>query len=134
MIQTERVRHMVHLQAFHDHEGRDCFPVVKYFCADYVWIHILRAFVSATVTYGLLLAIWGVCHMEQLMADIHTMDLRRFATDVILRYILFVVIYLVCVAAYARIKYTRAKKEMKQYKRHLKRLDASFRRDGGTSS
>ncbi len=132
MIHTERVRHMTHLEAFRVNDGPDTFPIVKYFRTDYVWLHLLRAFVSATVCYGLLLLAWGLCNMELLMDTIHTMDLRAFATDVILRYIVFVAIYLIAVYFYAWISYTHAKKRMKTYNRHLKRLLAHMKQDGGT--
>ena len=133
MIHNERVRHMVQLQAFNERKGSEYFPVVKYFRGDFVGLHMLSAFVSGTVCYGIVLLMWGVCNMEMLMTSIHTMDLKQFATKIVLRYVVFVVLYLIAVYIYAQIKYTRAKKEMKGYNRHLKRVIASFERDGGES-
>ena len=71
--------------------------------------------------------------METLMDSIHTMDLRQFAISILLRYVVFLAIYMIAVFAYAQTKYTRAKKEIKGYNRHLKRLIGSFERDGGES-
>ena len=71
--------------------------------------------------------------MEMLMENIHTMDLKQFVVSVLLRYLLFLMIYLIAVFAYASAKYTRARKEIKGYNRHLKRLIGSFERDGGES-
>ena len=51
----------------------------------------------------------------------------------VLMYLLFLVIYMTAVFAYAQTKYTRARKEVKRYNRHLKRLIGSFERDGGES-
>ena len=51
----------------------------------------------------------------------------------LLRYLLFLIVYLGAVFVYAQTKYTRAKKEIKGYNRHLKRLIGSFERDGGES-
>ena len=133
MIHNERVRHMVQLQAFQDRKGRDYFPIVRYFRGDYVGLHMLRGFVNGTICFGAGLGIWGVCNMEMLMTSIHMMDLKQFAIDVLLRYLLFLVIYLVAIYIYAQIKYSRAKKEVKRYNRHLKRVINSFERDGGES-
>lgn len=133
MIHNERVRHMVKLQAFNDRKGKECFPVVKYFRMDFVGLHLLKGFISGTIAYGIVLLMWGVCNMEMLMGNIHTMDLRQFAIDILLRYLLFLLIYLSAVFAYAETKYARAKKEVKGYSRHLKRLIGSFERDGGES-
>lgn len=124
---------MVQLQAFNDRKGKEYFPVVKYFRRDYVGLHMLKGFVSGTIAYGVMLLMWGVCNMEMLMENVHTMDLKQFAVSVLLRYLLFMLIYLIAVFAYASVKYTRARKEIKGYNRHLKRLIGSFERDGGES-
>ena len=133
MIHNERVRHMVQLQAFYDRKGKEDFPIIKYFRKDYVGLHLLKAFVSGTVAYGVGMLMWGICNMDMLMENIHTMDLKQFAVDILLRYMLFLFIYLVAVFMYAHKKYTRARKEVKGYNRHLKRLIGSFERDGGES-
>ena len=133
MIHNERVRHMVKLQAFNDRKGKEYVPIVKYFRKDYVGLHLLKGFVSGTIAYGVMLLMWGVCNMEMLMENVHTMDLKQFAVSVLLRYLLFMLIYLIAVFAYASAKYTRARKEIKGYNRHLKRLIGSFERDGGES-
>lgn len=133
MIHNERVRHMVKLQAFNDRKGKEDFAVVKYFRRDFVGLHMLKGFVSGTVAYGIGLLMWGLCSMEMLMENIHTMDLRQLVTGILLRYLLFLIIYLTAVFAYAQTKYTRVRKEIKGYNRHLKRLIGSFERDGGES-
>ena len=93
----------------------------------------LKGFISGTAAFGVGLLMWGLCNMEMLMENIHTMDLKQFAVDILLRYMLFLFIYLVAVFMYAHKKYTRARKEVKGYNRHLKRLIGSFERDGGES-
>ena len=133
MIHNERVRHMVQLQAFNDRKGKEDFPVVKYFRRDYVGLHMLKGFLSGTVAYGVMLLMWGICNMEMLMENIHTMDLKQFAITVLLRYVCFLGIYLLVIFVYAEVKYTRTKKVIRGYNRHLKRLIRSFERDGGES-
>ena len=124
---------MVQLQAFSDRKGKEDFPVVRYFRGDYVGLHLLKGFISGTVAYGVGLLMWGICNMEMLMENVHTMDLKQFAITVLLRYLLCLIIYLAAVFVYAKVKYNRAKKEIKGYNRHLKRLIGSFERDGGES-
>ncbi len=131
MIHNERVRRMVQLQAFNDRKGKDVFPVIAYFRRDYVGLHLLKAFVSGTVAFGVILLMWGICNMEMLMESIHTMDLKQFAITIILRYLVCMGIYLAAVFVYAETKYTRTKKEIRGYQRHLKRLIGSYEGDGG---
>ena len=124
---------MVQLQAFNDRKGKEVFPVIRYFRTDFVGLHLLKGFLNATAAYGVLLLMWGICNMEMLMENIHTMDLRQLAVTILLRYVVFLGIYLLAVFVYAEMKYTRAKKEIRGYNRHLKRLIGSFERDGGES-
>ena len=44
MIHNDRVRQMVKLETFEHQKGEQYFSVVKYFCSDYVWLHILKPF------------------------------------------------------------------------------------------
>lgn len=131
MIHTDRVRHMVHLQAFNDQKGKEAFPVAKYFRGDFVGLQLLRAFISGTVCFGIGFLLWGICNMEELLASLHTMDLEQFAIDLVLSYAACMFFYLLAVYIYAQSKYARARKELKTYSRHLKRVIASFERDGG---
>ena len=124
---------MVQLQAFNDRKGKEVFPVIRYFRTDFVGLHLLKGFLNATAAYGVMLLMWGICNMEMLMENIHTMDLRQLAVTILLRYVVFLGIYLLAVFVYAEMKYTRAKKEIRGYNRHLKRLIGSYERDGGES-
>lgn len=124
---------MAKLQAFHDRKGKECYPVIKYFRRDYVGFQLLKGFVSGTIAYGVMMLMWGICNMEMLMETIHTMDLRQFLIDILLRYLLFLIVYLSAVWVYAQTKYNRVQKEIRGYNRHLKRLIRSFERDGGES-
>ena len=133
MIHNERVRHMVKLQAFEDRKGKEYFPVLKYFRRDFVGLHLIRGFLSGTIAYGVCLLMWGLYYMEELMENIHTMDLAKFAVDVLLRYLAFLAVYLIGVFIYAQNKYTRARKALKAYNRHLKWIINSFELDGGDS-
>ena len=133
MIHNERVRHMVKLQAFEDRKGKEYFTVLKYFRRDFVGLHLIRGFLSGTIAYGVCLLMWGLYYMEELMENIHTMDLAKFAVDVLLRYLAFLAVYLIGVFIYAQNKYTRARKELKAYNRHLKWIINSFELDGGDS-
>ena len=83
MIHNERVRHMVKLQAFEDRKGKEYFPVLKYFRRDFVGLHLIRGFLSGTIAYGVCLLMWGLYYMEELMENIHTMDLAKFAVDIL---------------------------------------------------
>lgn len=131
MIHNDRVRQMVKLETFEHQKGEQYFSVVKYFRNDYVWLHILKAFVAGTVSFGLMVGMWALAEMEYLMETIHTMDLQAFAVSLLMKYFVFIGIYLAGIFCYAHATYTRARREVKSYRHHLQRVIKSFEGDGG---
>ncbi|MDD6038581.1 MAG: hypothetical protein PUD20_07320 [bacterium] len=133
MIHNERVRRMVKLQSFEDRKGREYDPVLGYYRNDYVGLHLIKGFVYGTISFGIMLAAWGIGNMAELLANLHTMDIRQFVIDMLLRYLAFIAVYLLGVYAYAHTNYSKAKKEIKRHNRNLKKVIGSFNQDGGES-
>ena len=63
-----------------------------------------------------------MCHIEELMANIDSMDLIAFGTAVLVRYLCFLGAYLIAVDVYANVFYASGRKSMKRHYRRLKRL------------
>ena len=101
MIHNDRVRQMVKLETFEHQKGEQYFSVVKYFRNDYVWLHILKAFVAGTVSFGLMVGMWALAEMEYLMETIHTMNLQVFTLSLLIKYFLFIRINLASIFYYA---------------------------------
>lgn len=122
MIDQERVREMTRLAAYEEHEGKKYRPVTRFFRSDFVGRHLLKGFVSATIVYGLILLMWGICNLEDLIKNLDTMDLIQFATSLLVKYLFFLIAYLIAVDIYANVFYAAGKRSTKRYYRRLKRL------------
>jgi len=122
MIDQERVREMTKLAAYEMHEGRKYEKAMRFFRSDFVARHLLKGFVAATAAYALLLVVWGVCNLEWLLENLDTMDLVGFGTTVLVRYLVFLIVYLVAVDIYANLFYAQGKRNTKRFYRRLKRL------------
>lgn len=122
MIDQERVRDMTKLAAYEMHEGKKYQKAMRYFRSDFVARHLMKGFVAATVAFGLMLAVWVVCNLEELVAGLDTMDLVGFGTTILVRYLVFLIVYLVIVDIYANLFYARGKRNTKRFYRRLKHL------------
>ena len=122
MIDTERVREMTKLSAYETHEGKQYRQAVRYFRSDFVGIHVIKGFFSGTAAFGICLVMWGVYHLEELIAVLGSMDLIQLGTDILVRYLFFLTVYLAAVAIYANVYHAAGTKNMKRYYRRLKRL------------
>ena len=72
--------------------------------------------------------------MEELIADLGSMDLIAFGTSVLVRYIFFLIIYLAVTAVYASVYHAAGKKNMKRYYRRLKRLSRLYDEQEGRAA
>ena len=122
MIDQERVREMTKLAAYEQREGKKYRPVTRYYRGDFAARHLLKGFFCGTVVFGLIFLLWGVCHMDLLMEELDSMNLIAIGTAIFIRYLLFMVVYLVAVDIYANVFYAAGRKSMKRQYRRLKRL------------
>lgn len=122
MIDQERVREMTKLAAYEQREGKKYKKAVCYYRSDFAVRHLLKGFFCGTAVFGIFLVLWGVCHLEELMANIDSMDLIALGTAILVRYLCFLGAYLVAVYIYANVFYASGRKSMKRHYRRLKRL------------
>ena len=94
----------------------------KFFRSDYITIQVLKAILSATICYGLCLALYIFYDFETFMQDLYKIDLVGFAKDVLKYYVVTVVAYGVISYVICSWRYARAKKSLKCYYNNLKKL------------
>ncbi len=127
MLNEERIILMTKMEAYAENEGRKNMQIGRFFRGDYISLQVLKSIVSATVAYVICFALYILYYLEELLQEIYRMDLVAFAKDVLLYYGVFVVAYgLVSYLVYA-YRYARAKKSLKEYYNHLKKLNSLYR-------
>ena len=134
MVDQERVREMTKLAAYEKHEGKRCRLVTRYFRSDFVVRELLKGFLYGTAAFGIILLMWGVCHLEELIGNLDSIDLIQLGTAVLIRYVMFLIVYLVAVDIYANVYNAEGKKRTKRYYRHLKRLGRMYEDHEGHST
>lgn len=122
MIDQERVREMTKLAAYEQREGKKYRQVIRYYRGDFAARHLLKGFLYGTAAFGIFLVLWGVCHMEELLENLDSMDLIAFLTAVLVRYLFFMTAYLLAIDIYANVFYAAGRKSMKRHYRRLKHL------------
>lgn len=122
MIDQERVQEMTKLAAYEQREGKKYRKVIRYYRGDFAARHLLKGFLYGTAAFGIFLLMWGVCNIEELMAELDSMDLVAFGTAILIRYLIFIAVYLIAVDIYANVTYAAGRKSMKRHYRRLKRL------------
>ena len=122
MLNEERVILMTKMASYESNEGKKNMAIGKFFRSDYITIQVLKAILSATICYGLCLALYIFYDFETFMQDLYKIDLVGFAKDVLKYYVVTVVAYGVISYVICSWRYARAKKSLKCYYNNLKKL------------
>ncbi len=126
MVDADRVKLMTRMASYEANEGKYNKHIGSYFRSDYLALQTIKSFIYGTLAYLLVLAIYVIYDLEVFMQDIYNMDLLVFAKGLIVKYIIFIVIYAVLsYVIYAR-RYHIARKSLRCYYNNLNKLSKYY--------
>ncbi len=134
MISKERVRHMTKLAVFEEREGKEYRKMTQYFRRDYVGLEMLKSFLAGTVLFLAVLGVWAVCEMDFLMENINEMDLIAFGTDILIKYLIFIAVYLLITYIVYNMRYTKGRKRIRLFYNRLKKVSRLYESEGRQNS
>ncbi|MCR5374761.1 MAG: hypothetical protein K6E39_05250 [Lachnospiraceae bacterium] len=123
MVNEEKVRLMTKLAVFEENKGKKTIPIGDYYRSDFISKNLLLGFITGTIAYFLLFAIWAVYQGEKLVQRLLALDFGHIIFLVIVFYGIFMVLYLTICYLVGDYRYRRSVKSLKSYKKALKRLE-----------
>ena len=126
MINEQRVILMTRLASYEKREGKKNAKIGNYFRSDYIAIQILKAVVSATLTFGIVFGLYVLYDFETFMQDLYKIDLFAFVRNVVMYYAVFVLGYGILTYIICTWRYAKAKKSLKVYYHNLKKLGSLY--------
>ena len=122
MINEEKVILMTKASLYEEKKGKEKLKIMNYFRHDYISLQMLYGWFFMTVSFVLCTALWGACHMEYLMDNLHKMDLKSFGLTVMFLYVLVVAVYLCILYGVCSYRYYTAKKSVSSYAQSLRKI------------
>ncbi|MCI9547005.1 MAG: hypothetical protein HFH60_10030 [Lachnospiraceae bacterium] len=129
MLNVEKVKIMTKLAAYEKGEGRSYLPISKYYRTDYIGLAMIKNFFLISIAYAVLAALVSLYFLDELLENIHKMDLVGLGVKVIIGYIVLLIAYSVLVYVIQTVKYSRAKKSIKNYYMQLGRLTKIYAKE-----
>lgn len=129
MVNEERLRHLIKMARFDANDGKKCKPMAQYARKDYISLQMLKSFVTGSITYVLLFAIWSLSSVETVVQKITGNQLRGFAIMTIVLYLAFMLIYLLATYIVFHMKYTEGRRKVKKYYNSLKKVNQMYERE-----
>ena len=123
MVNEEKVRLMTKLAVFEENKGKKTIPIGDYYRSDFISKNLLLGFITGTIAYFLLFAIWAVYQGEKLVQRLLALDFGHIIFLVIVFYGIFMVLYLTICYLVGDYRYRRSVKSLNSYKKALKRLE-----------
>lgn len=130
MLNEERIKLMTRMASYEEDEGKKMIPIGNYFRSDYISFQLVKTAISATVAFGLILAMYIYYDFESFLQDIYKIDVMAFAKTLVTIYAAVVGIYVLIAYIIYSYRYSKAKKSLKGYYIALKKLSAMYEQDG----
>ena len=93
MINEERVKLMTRMAAYEQGEFRKHKPVVGFFRSDYISLQLVKAMISTTLAYAILVGLYIMYDFEVFMKDIYQMDLFQVIKTAIIFYLVMLGVF-----------------------------------------
>ncbi len=117
---------MTRLAAFEAHEGKEERRIRQYFRGDYVSLEMLKSFLMGTIAFAIMLLMWGIYQMDYLLENINKMDLIGFGTEILIKYLILMSVYLIITYVVYHMRYARGRRQLKIFYGRLKKVSRLY--------
>lgn len=122
MLEKNKIILMTSAASYEQKEGKEDITINSYFRGDYIGMQILKSAIYGTVGFVAVFVMYILYDLENFMSNFYKMDIAKFMHDVLSRYVIFLVVYMIISYFVAAYKFTKASKHINVYKEALKRL------------
>jgi hypothetical protein len=129
MLSEERIKLMTRMACYEQGEGKKNAAIGSYFRGDYIGLQVIRSVINATIAFVILFAMYIFYDLEVIMEDIYKMDLLEFGKAVVIRYLIFTLVYSLISYGVFAFKYSKARMSLKTYYNNLKKLAYLYDRE-----
>ena len=129
MLNEKRIKLMTKMASFEEHEGKKMIPIGNYFKHDYVSYQVLKAIISASIAFGLILVVYIYYDLESFLQNIYKMDMISLAKSILAGYLVLIGAYAIIAYIYYTYRYKQAKRSLRHYQAYLRELSAMYERE-----
>lgn len=127
MVNEERVKLMTHMAVEAGRLQGEGVRISHFYRGDYVGFEIVKSVVSATIVYGVIVALYAVFNFNALLEEFYNgAGVEELKIFVVWYIALLAVSVLASYVVYS-IRFNRAKSAIRSYYAHLKRLERMYR-------
>lgn len=126
MLNFKKIRLMTKLAVYEKKDGKEDIYLSKYYKTDYVRFQVLKSIITATIGYGLVIALIVFYRMEYLIKNAVVLDYKLIGTYILGFYLMVITIYGLGALVGYSMKYDASRKKLSRYFKLLKRLEKVY--------
>ena len=129
MLNEEKVILMTRLAIYEQGEGKKEIPMSKYYQNDYVGMHMLSAFITTTVVFVLLIALYIASDLEGFLTKLTVMNLRGVVVRLVISYGSLLAFYVIAARFIYLKRFKQNRVHLNEYHSNLRKLEKLHRID-----
>ena len=123
MLDERKVKLMTKLALYEHTQGKEDFKISEYYRKDYVSYEMIKAFVTSTISFGILFLCWIIYKMDGLTEFLEGKDLPGLGASIAIKYVVFVCIYQIIAFFVYNWRYKKATASVREYYYTLKKVE-----------
>lgn len=127
MVNENKVILMTKLASYEANEGKKYLAIGRFFRSDYISLQLLKALISGTFAFCVLVGMYVLYDMEAFMKNFYqTADMIELIKDLGMVYLIAVGVYMLIAYVVAVYQYNRSRQSLKTYYGNLKKLSKLY--------
>ncbi len=123
MLNEEKVKSMTKAAAYEKGPEKKNIDIGSYFRGDYLGLHMVKSAIAYTLAFLILVALGSAGQLEEMMLQISRVDyFKNIIKTMAIAFVSGLVVYEIAVYAYYSHRYRQAKKSLKGYDSHLRKI------------
>ena len=124
---------MTKLAVYEKKDGKEDIYLSKYYKTDYVRFQVLKAIITATIGYALIIGLIAFYKIEYLIKNAVVLDYKQIGTYVLGFYLMTITIYGLGALIIYSMKYDASRKKLSRYFKLLKKLEKLYNESSSDS-
>ena len=123
MLNEEKVKSMTKAAAYEKGPEKKNIEIGSYFRGDYLGLHMVKSALAYTLAFAIIVAMWSAGQLEEMMLMISRPNyLKNIIKVAAIAYVSGLAVYECIVYAFYSYRYRLAKKSLRGYDSHLKKI------------
>lgn len=122
MVKEENVKLMCKMAIYEKREGKQEIAMNRFYKSDYVRWNALKAIVSSTVVFVIVVAMYVAYKLDYLLINVLKMDYYELAKNLLIAYGAWVLFYWLLATIIYSVKYEKIRPHIIEYNHNLKQL------------